>query len=369
MSILIFVIILVSLIVVHELGHFAAAKFFDIRVDEFGIGFPPRLWGKKIGETLYSVNLLPFGGFVKIFGEDGNALPAGVPDENRSFMRKNRGIQALVLVAGVAMNVIAAWLILSVGYMVGLPTDSDAKLARPLEQIQPTIVEISPDSPAARAGVLSGDRIVRMESSFGGETQAREGSDAMRAFIAAHPNEDLKLTLLRGKEEKQLTARPSTAVAGAPEGRAVLGVAIVDVGILKLPVHLALLEGAKLTYSLTIATAEGLWSFAKGIALGRADFSAVSGPVGIVGVVGEATELGFTALLSLAAVISVNLAIINLIPFPALDGGRLFIVAIETLRRRAIAPNLALWLNLGGFAALITLMLVVTYHDIVKLFV
>jgi regulator of sigma E protease len=368
MAILLFIVILVLLIVVHELGHFAAAKLFGIRVDEFGIGFPPRLWGKKRGETLYSINALPFGGFVKIFGEDGQPLQEGAPDRERSFTQKNRGIQAAVLVAGVAMNVIAAWLILSAGYMTGMPADSDSNLPRPLQQIEPTIVEVSEGSPAQLSGLLPGDRLERI-SAGADSVETSSGSDAMRAFIAAHADQALTLTYRRGDVIKEITASPSANVAGAPEGKRVLGIAIVDVGIVKLPVHLALIEGAKLTYGLTIETARGLGSFAKSIVVGRADFSDVSGPVGIVGVVGDASRLGLSAVLSLAAVISVNLAIINLIPFPALDGGRLLIVGIEAVRRRAINPNLFLWLNAGGFAALIVLMLVVTYHDIAKLFV
>lgn len=367
MDILLFLVILVSLIVVHELGHFAAAKWFGIRVDEFGLGFPPRLFGKKFGETLYSFNLIPFGGFVKIFGEDGQSADE-TTDASRSFIHKHRLIQAGVLVAGVLMNIVAAWLILSTAYMIGLPEDAGSVPAGSLRDVKATIVEIAPLSPAERAGMMPGEHVVSIATDKGVSVEGEVGADALRTFIAEHASDELSLTLKRGDTTRVVSATPSADVVGS-EGVPVLGVSLVDVGILQLPVHKALLAGATLTYNVTIATAEGLGQFFVTIFKGKADFSSVSGPVGIVGVVGQASDIGLVAVLTLAAVISINLAIINLIPFPALDGGRLLIVGIEAIRRKAISPNLSLWLNAGGFLFLIGLMLIVTYHDIAKLFI
>lgn len=368
MSVFLFFVILVSLIVVHELGHFLAAKIFGIRVDEFGIGFPPRLFGRTWGETAYTINLLPFGGFVKIFGEDGQTPGETEEMANRSFMRKPRYIQAAVLVAGVGMNIIAAWLILSVGYMIGLPSDETSARV-PLTEMHATIVDIAPNSPAHAQGILPGDQVKSISTVSGARVEGSEGADAVRTFIGVHGEENLSLVLENAGVERTVQAQPSVDVVGADAGKRALGIALVNVGIEKLPVHVALFAGAVLTKDLTIATAVGLWDFAKGIFEGKADFSAVSGPVGIVGVVGEASHIGIAAVLMLAAVISINLAIINLLPFPSLDGGRLFIVGIEALRRKAIPQNLALALNAGGFAVLILLMLIVTYHDIAKLFI
>lgn len=366
MNVLLFLVILVSLIVVHELGHFVVAKWFGIRVDEFGLGFPPKLFGKKFGETLYSINLIPFGGFVKIFGEDGQTPAEEVADTSRSFIHKHRLIQAGVLVAGVFMNVVAAWLVLSSAYMIGLPKDADTATA-PLRDVKATIVEIAPNSPADEAGVLAGEHVLSIKASKNKSIEGDAGADALRAFIAEHSTEELSLTLERGGETRVVSATPSVDVVGG-EGRPVLGVSLVDVGILELPIHKALYAGGLLTYDVTIATAQGLGEFFVTIFKGKADFSSVSGPVGIVGVVGQASDIGLVAVLTLAAVISINLAIINLIPFPALDGGRLLIVGIEAIRRRPISQNLSLWLNAGGFIFLIGLMLIVTYHDIAKLF-
>lgn len=365
MNVLLFLVILVSLIVVHELGHFAAAKWFGIRVDEFGLGFPPKLFGKKFGETLYSINLIPFGGFVKIFGEDGQSADTGV-DTSRSFIHKHRLIQAAVLVAGVFMNVIAAWLILSSAYMIGLPEDADSATA-PLRDVKATIVEIAPNSPAGKAGILPGEHVLSISALPNVSIEGDAGADALRAFIAEHATKELSLTLEKGGTTRVVSATPNADVKGS-EGRPVLGVSLVDVGILQLPIHKALYAGGLLTYDVTIATAKGLGQFFVTIFKGKADFSSVSGPVGIVGVVGQASEIGLVAVLTLAAVISINLAIINLIPFPALDGGRLLIVGIEAILRKPIPASLSLWLNAGGFLFLIGLMLIVTYNDILKLF-
>ncbi len=367
MSILIFVVILLSLILVHEFGHFIVAKFFGIRVDEFGIGFPPKIVGFKKGETEYTINWLPFGGFVRIFGEDGSALEASA-DASRSMARKPRYIQALVLLAGVVMNIIAAWLILSVGYMVGLPSEAGKQQFGETQNTHITIVDILPNSPAEKAGILSGEKIVAAVADDGTALPQAANADEFRAFMAQHPGKQVLLTLTRGTTERTLLATPVTGLSGVPEGKAALGVALADVGILRLPPHTAIIAGGILAYDLTASTAVGLWSFVSGLFHGTGSFSSVSGPVGIVGVVGEASQFGVTALLMLAAVISINLAIINLVPFPALDGGRLLLVGIEAIRRKPLPQKATLWLNAGGFAILIALMLAVTYHDIVKLF-
>lgn len=365
MSVLLFIVILLGLILVHEFGHFSVAKLFKIRVDEFGVGFPPRLWGRRYDETEYTLNALPFGGFVRIYGEDVTELQADDPNAHRSFARKSKWTQAAVIIAGVAMNIVAAWFILSAGYMVGLPAARGDEGLGTIVNTQTTVLGVAPDSPAEAAGLIAGERIVRIESTTGAFLEADALSDDVRHFIAQHGAEELTLTLARGEHERTVTMRP---VEGLVEGKAALGVMLDDVGVRKLPAHLALIEGGVLTWRLTIETAHGLFAFFSGVFTGQADFSSVAGPVGIVGVVGEASQFGLVSVLMLAAVISINLAIINLIPFPALDGGRLLMIGVEAVMRRPIPQKAFLWLNGVGFAALILLMLVVTYNDIVKLF-
>src|SRR6185312_4731937 len=153
MFIVFFILILVVLIIVHEFGHFIVAKLFRIRVDEFGIFFPPRLFAKKFGETEYSFNLLPLGGFVRIFGEN---YDEGA-DEPRSFVRKARYKQALVLLAGIAFNLLFAWLVLSVGYMVGMPTPVDHIGFGQVTNTEVLVSNVIPNSPAEKAGLVPGD--------------------------------------------------------------------------------------------------------------------------------------------------------------------------------------------------------------------
>lgn len=364
MAIFLFFIILVGLILVHEFGHFAFAKWFGIRVDEFGVGFPPKLFGKKWGETEYTVNLLPFGGFVRIFGE--NKEEGEHEHALRSFAHAHRVKQAIVLVAGVGMNVVAAWLLLSGGYMLGLPAGSEYQGVGKVTDHHVTVLAVSQNSPAADAQIISGEEVIRIDAATGSFVEADALADDMRHFIAQHSAEELTLTLKRGSNLRTVTVTPREGVV---EGRPAVGFMLDDVGVVRLPIHLALIEGAKLTYTLTINTAIGLWDFVADIFKGRGDFSSVAGPVGIVGIVGEAEQFGLVSLLMLAALISINLAIVNLIPFPALDGGRLLMVLVEGITRRSIPSRVFAAANMIGFAALILLMLAVTYHDIVKLFV
>src|SRR3989344_7544753 len=159
MSIVLFIFILVALILVHELGHFFAAKWSGVKVDEFGIGFPPKLGGVKYGETEYTINLLPFGGFVRIFGENSATEEGTGQKPERSFVNKPRVVQAAIIVAGVLMNLVFAWLLLSIGYMVGLPATSDHTGLGEVSDIKTVIVEVLPHSPAEAAGLLAGDTL------------------------------------------------------------------------------------------------------------------------------------------------------------------------------------------------------------------
>ncbi len=360
MALFLFILILAALILVHELGHFAVAKFFKIRVEEFGIGFPPRLLKIKRGETVYSFNLLFFGGFVKIFGEDHNEA-AGNP---RSFANKPRAIQAAVVAAGIVMNLLFAWVLLSAGYMVGMPTSTGDRAPGQVTDAKVLVVGLLPDSPAAKSGVLPEDVIVGVATAA---VTAPAGlkAEEVRAFIKEHQEESIILSVMRGgEEEKTFVVR---GAEGLIEGRKALGVELDDIGTLKLPPHLALIEGAKLTYRATVSTALGLGAFFSQIVRGAADFSGVAGPIGIAGIGAKAVHSGWVSALTLAAIISINLALINLLPIPGLDGGRLLIIAIEGVIRRPVPQRLSMTITVIGFALLITLMLVVSYHDIARL--
>lgn len=361
MSILLFIVILAILIIAHEFGHFIAAKKSGIRVDEFGIGFPPRLLKKTYGETTYSINAFPVGGFVKIFGENPDEESINGKDSSRSFVHKSKLIQAWVISAGIIFNLLFAWILVSVGFMVGLPFSADDERYgdRVVSPIL-TIVQVMPGTPAETAGIKPGDKIIALYGS--GDSLDTPGINTTKRFIAEH--DEITFSYLRDKEIRTVNIVPAKGVL---EGQKGIGISMDHAGILKLSPHEALYAGLLSTADLTGSTATSLLNFFKGLFTGSAVFSQVSGPVGIVGVVANASEQGFASLLLLTALISINLALINLLPFPALDGGRLFFILIEAIKGSSIKPIIANTANGIGFILLILLMVVVTYHDIVKL--
>lgn len=362
MSIIIFLLILAILIFVHELGHFLVAKKFGIRVDEFAIGFPPKLWSKKYGETNYAINLIPFGGYVKIFGENPDDESTNGPDKERSFVNVSRIKQASVLISGITFNVLFAWIILSISFMSGLTTSTQDSYASYIKNPHTIIIATQANSPARLAGLNGGETILSLETSNKKiETITVAG---VQDFIA-NSNEPITLNYKIGNVSKSTIL---TATEGIVGGKKAIGIAMDSIGVVKLPPHKAFYEGAILTGMTTKNVAIGLYKFIFDAFKGKADFSQVTGPIGIVGLVGEASTLGVVYLMSFSAFISLNLAVINIIPFPALDGGRLLFVAIEAIKRKSISPKIANALNGIGFALLILLMLVVTYKDIVKMF-
>jgi len=371
MNVIIFFIILLVLVLIHEFGHFFAAKSFGIRVDEFGFGFPPKLFGIKFGETLYSFNLLPIGGFVKIFGENSelerSRYGAGPnEDQDRSFQYKAKWKQAIVLFAGVFMNFLLAWFLFSFGFMSGFPTSvGNAISGYNLEDVNLVVVSVSAKSPAENAGLSSGDKIVFMNSADGAVTNLNP--DSVKSFVVSHKDKEIEVGYTRGKDES-LQFTKVTPVANTEDGKPMIGIAMDEIGIAKLSFFPAFSEGMRLMLSVTKDTALGLYGLISEGIRGKGNFSSVMGPVGMVGIVGDAYQFGFVYLLSFAALISINLAIINLIPFPALDGGRLFFLLIEKIKGSRLNPKFSNTANMIGFGILILLMLVVTYHDVVKLF-
>ena len=362
MTLFLFFIILAVLVLVHEAGHFFVAKFFKIRVDEFGFGFPPRLFSVSRGETRYSFNLIPFGGFVKIFGEDG-AEEVKNGEESRNFSRKPRSVQALVLVAGIVGNFLLAWILISAGFMVGLPAPVGEELGLPVTDAALTVVEVLPDSPASRAEFLAGDKIISLSQDE--RILENPSTDSASAFIANTKSGAINVAVKRGSELFSFSVEPSSDVL---EGRPAIGIAMDMLGVVRLPIHRAVLEGAKTTVFLSAEVARALALFIKDAFAGTADIKNLAGPVGIAGLVGEARAQGVAPLLSLTALISINLALINLIPFPALDGGRLLFVAIEAVRRKPIPAKIAQYANAAGFLVLLLFLVFITYHDIARLF-
>ena len=366
MTIVIFIIILAVLILVHEAGHFLAAKSAGVRVDEFGLGFPPAIVKWRRGETTYSLNLIPFGGFVKIFGENPDEAALTGPDRARSLVHKSKLTQAWVLFAGVFFNFLLAWALFTTGFISGLPISaSEAAGLTVTSPAKLLITSVLPDSPAEQAGLKAGDEIVGLGLAGSPNILIPQLTpESVRQFVAEHSAVELEMRTRVGEMAKQTRVTPTTGLA---TDRPAIGISMDEVVIARASPPLALWRGLKLTGDLTWATARALGDFALAAVRGQSSLATITGPVGLVGLVGDARSLGWIYLLNFTALISINLAIINLVPFPALDGGRLLFLLIEKIKGSAIKPVIANWFNLVGFVLLLGLMALVTVSDIFKL--
>ncbi|MBX9765084.1 RIP metalloprotease RseP [Patescibacteria group bacterium] len=362
MSILIFIIMLVVLIVGHEFGHLIAAKLSGMKVPEFGIGFPPKLWGKKIGDTEYTINALPFGGFVKIVGEDANEAS----DDPAAFSNRPKIAQALTLFAGPFANVILGFVFFTLAFMFGIPTAvDDSTYADRLSNERIVIAEVLPGSPAQTAGIHPGDRVISIRAN-GTETPIE--NPEIIAGLIAQAQGSVVMTVERQGETLSLEATPITGLIEKEPERQALGIASALVGTLQLPFIEAVAKGFSETVEKTQAIVVGMGQLIASAVTLSADVKNIAGPVGIASLAGDAANFGFGSILSFAALISLNLAVLNLLPFPALDGGRLTFLFVETIIRRPIPSAIANTVNMIGFAILILLMLAVTANDIWKLF-
>lgn len=360
MTVLLFIAVLFTLILVHEFGHFITAKWSKMYVEEFAIGFPPRIFSWVKGETRYALNILPIGGYVKILGENGEGEIPGV-DKARSFASRPRRYQALVLIAGVAMNIITAWVIFYAVAIIGTPTLVEESATAPL-----TVLAVIPNSPADQANIPLGAEIIFV-SSHPDILEGKLTSSNFSDFIINHPDVATEIVYLYKNEETTTSLEPATGlIEGNPE-RAVIGLSTGLVEVVQENPISALWTATTRTSKALIDITVGLFGLFASIFTLSADLSQVTGPIGIAGMVGDAAEFGLVPLLIFTAFISLNLAVINLLPIPALDGGRLIFVAIEAVTRRTIDPIWMGRVNLVGFAFLILLMIAVTFQDVIKL--
>jgi regulator of sigma E protease len=348
MTTILFLLVLSILVFVHELGHFLVAKFFNIRVDEFAIGFPPKVYSKTYGETTYALNALPLGGYVKIHGE--NPEDGLDTSDKRSFQNVSWWKQVLVLVAGVTFNIIFAWMLLSLSLMIG--TSKASTEGVPAEYIRGTqsvlIQAIVPESPAEKAGLRAGAIVESVQG------------------VPIRQAKDVQMTIQKATSSVSIVAITqgmSATYTIIPEKQAI-GVSLAEMASIRMPIIPAVIYGAQGTYNLTQQLGTGVIGFFGNLFHGDASWEEVSGPVGIAKVVGGAGREGFVSVLFIAALISISLAIMNILPFPALDGGRIVIALIEGAMRKRLNIQFVNGLNTIGFLLLITLMVVVTVKDI-----
>ena len=334
-----FFIVLIVLIVAHELGHFVTAKLSGVKVEEFGIFLPPRIWGKKIGETIYSINAIPLGGFNKLSGEED-------PKVERSLAGKSIPVRLLVLGAGSLMNLLLPLVLLSIAFMVPH-----------LEAINTVVVEeVAPDSPASQAGILPGDTILSINDVP--LTTVDEYSNTISQNLGKQVTVKFEGTDGTVKEAT-LTPRVSP-----PPGQGATGVALAQGTTRKsLPFWEAIPKGAARYWDVLALLVDGIRQTVRG----TVPFE-VTGPVGIAQIVGEVARTGISNLLQLAAFISVNLGIVNIFPIPGLDGGRIVFVLLEWVRRgKRVSAQTERLVHAIGFVLLMALIILVTYRDILRL--
>lgn len=355
MTIILFFIVLSVLILIHEFGHFIAAKRAGVYVEEFGLGLPPRAFGVKIGETLYSLNFLPFGGFVKVLGEEAHELekkklPASLVA--RTFVKKKHWQKALIISAGVFFNFLLGWVIISYLFTQGIPT--------PTEVVR--IEEIAAGSPAEQVGLKKGDIIDKIALADKSVT-IRSPSDLIDA-TKQFSGQEVVLTIIRDSAPLTVSIVPRT---NPPKEEGALGIAITNIEIKRFPVWQAPILGLAEAANITFITArELLRTLGRVVTFQKVDIE-VAGPVGIANLTSEAASYGINALLQLVGILSLNLAVINILPFPSLDGGRLVLVMYEWGTGRRVNPKFERRLNIAGFAALLSLIILITVNDIMKL--
>lgn len=357
MFILVFILTLFILVIIHEWGHYFAAKRFNIKVLEFGFGLPPRAWGKKIGETIWSLNWLPFGGFVRLLGED--EVDKKALEDKRSFAYQAVWKRIVVVVAGVSMNLLLAWflfyiVIVANGFKIILPT------AEPLVLVS----QVANDSPAQKAGLKNGDRFIKVNnesiSAENFQQKVKENAGKKTTFT---------ITDWKGKNPREVVIVPRK---DPPANQGALGISLSPVVIREFntPLERAF-SGPIYSYEFMSIALPQMGTVVSDFASGNVDKarSQIAGPIGIAAVSGEILSAGWEAVLPyiyFTALLSLNLAFVNVLPFPGLDGGRLLFLVIEAVTRKKPSPVIEKWVHSIGLVMLLALIIAISASDIEK---
>jgi regulator of sigma E protease len=376
LTIVVFVVILSILVLVHELGHFFVAKRNGVVSEEFGLGYPPRIAGifrdknnrkkmvlgsreikkedkKDDDTTVYSLNWIPFGGFVKIRGEDGEDKK-----DKKSFASKSIWVRFKILFAGVTMNFLLGIVLLAFALQIGLPEAIDDGVDAPGAKIQ--IAQVLPGSPAEELGVKLGDQVISVVG--GGETVDINSVEQLQKEIADNAGKEMTFNLKQGKSD-EIVSFTSVLRSEVPEGEGILGVVLVRTTPVKYGFFESFWIATKVTLSLIGAIVMFLVGLIAKLFTSQPVTADVTGPIGIAVLTGQVARLGIAHVLQFAAILSINLAVINLFPFPALDGGRILFLLIEKIKGSPISKKAEGVANSVGFAFLIILMIFVTVRD------
>jgi regulator of sigma E protease len=357
-TVLIFIIVLSLLVFVHELGHFLMAKKMGMKVEEFGFGFPPRLYGIQKGETIYSINWIPLGGFVRIKGESGENA-----HDHDSFASKSATRRLVVLVAGVAMNFLLAAVLFSIAFMIGVPNIIDDNLphgAR-VSETSLTFLQVVDGSPAHEAGLTVGDTLISIDGQmFDSENLARE-------YLLTHGTDGVSISYASASGKTQTAEMSAEPLIGFDLTG--IGLGIAQTGIVSFSPIQATVQGVVATVSMTAEVGKAFVGVIRDLVAGHQPGVDLSGPVGIAVLTGQVAALGIVHLIQFTALLSINLGVINVLPFPALDGGRVLFLLIEKLRGgKPVDARVESAVHNTGFALLMLLVVLVTYRDIVNFF-
>ncbi len=374
-TVVIFIVILGVLVLIHEAGHFIVARRNGVPSEEFGFGFPPRIVGtykdpsgkrkwifgnkeieqeiKDREETVYSLNLIPIGGFVKIKGEDGENK-----NDPKSFASQGAWVRFKILFAGVGMNFVLAVVLFYAAFMLGLPEVINDDAAQPGTKIQ--IAKVAAETPAQNAGIQLGDEVIsiiengkeiRLEtiSQLQEVTKRNEGAEVQMRVLHVGESEPTVLNITPRKE--------------FPQNEGPLGIEIVRTAFVRHGPIESMLMAIETTYSITMAIFAFLGSLILKIFTSQSVPIDVAGPVGIAVMTGQVAKMGIAFILQFTALLSVNLAVINLLPFPALDGGRIIFIGIEKIKGSPVSEKVEGIVHTFGFFVLIGIMILVTVRD------
>lgn len=356
---LIFILVLIVLVLIHEFGHFIAAKKNGVLVEEFGFGFPPRLFSKKIGETIYSINLIPLGGFVRLFGEeyhnvDNKNLKKDKNLYNRAFVNKTPLQKTIIITAGVVMNFLFGWILITALFSQGIPKPSNVIISK-----------IQADSPGSKAGLKKNDVITSISTK-------QKTIDIIKTEDLINATKDFAntKTLLSFRREGKSLDVEITPRKNPPKGEGAFGIVIEQkINVVFYPWYEVPFRALSETFNMTKIIFKEIIKIPSQILINQKTEVEFTGPIGIAKIIGEAKKFGINAIIQIVAILSINLAVINILPFPALDGGRQVFIIYEWITGKRSNPKFEYYMNLMGIIILLTLSVVVTALDIRKLWI
>lgn len=358
LTLIVFILILGLLIIAHEFGHFIVAKLSGIKVLEFAFGFPPTLWKRKKGDTLYLLNLIPIGGYVKMLGEEETV------NQPKSYTTKSTLAKIAVSIAGVLMNLVLAWAIMSVGFAVGMSPiiSSPDSLNGKILKNRVVVTDVKSDSAAQLAGLVAGDQLMFAVDKDGNRRNF-DNADAITRFTADHRGETAELGIVNQGNEKKIE------VSLGKEGEQPLGVAVVNDSIVQIPWYRAPITGLIETGKIFGFTFSFVANLIQKIFVSPEVTENVGGPVAIYALTGMAIKLGVMSVMQFIAILSINLALINILPIPALDGGKILFLALRRIfGKYFIKEKVENIIHLVGFILLIGLLILVTIRDVGRFF-